>query len=124
MVLIVDPHAVPMPWICPGAVNEIAQFELEAEEMIEQNDRDVVGATLSEPDEETVVEAIEFGGYSSYADNIHAEIMNNGIGCLTAEELDFCITRLQNATDELPSSDRIASELIREWEKHTGEGYE
>lgn len=31
MVLEVSPHSVPSPWMCPDAVDEIAQFERDAE---------------------------------------------------------------------------------------------
>lgn len=40
MVLSLKPHAVPEPWACPAAVNEMAQFEREAERYMDQGSSD------------------------------------------------------------------------------------
>lgn len=123
-VLIINPGKIPTSWMCPEAVKEIENFGVDAEEKMEENDTEPVGLVMDDSDEDIIREAIELGEYSSASDDIHTKIHRRGVESLTAPEIDFCITRLEEHQDELPDkAERIASQLIDAWEESVGTEY-
>lgn len=128
MVLDVAPHLHPGAWICPEAVNEIAQFEHEAEEKMDENEHSSAGLELIEEDEEKLCELIELSEFSSTRDKVHGIIQERGAEALTLSQIDVCthaldeVTHDENINDELRGkADELYVVLAEHWEEKVNE---
>lgn len=98
MVLEVSPNLIPSSWVCPQAVNEIAQFESEAETYLEHNEPDGVGVVIPSNEEEIVADALRMSGHDDMADTVRLD----GVESLDHQGLDHACAALEDNQDDLP----------------------
>lgn len=117
-VLDVSPNLHPGAWICPQAVNEIAQFEIEAEEKIDENEHSPAGLELTSDERTILLDALDDDEY----DDIHQKVQVHGAEELTLEEIDGCTYALEEHQDELPDeSEQLFVKLADFWEAKCNE---
>lgn len=110
MVLEVSPGMVPSSWVCPQAVDEIAQWEEEAETHMDSNDVSGAGVVFPSAQEEIIAEALRMDGFDDDADIVRAD----GAEALDHRALDRATTAIEAHQDDLPREAETIHQALME----------